>query len=433
MKYKGLYLICILLNLIWAQSLMEERLNQRVGSLQFRNTNIKDVLTVLAKQNALNIVISTEVQGNISISLVNVTVKDVLNAICASEGYHYIIENDVILIKPFEKAAFNEVKSRVFITYHIDAVELLKVVESMLTEKGKAQVYDLVKTDKIELRRSDLLIVSDVENNLERIAAVIKELDVPLKQFLIEVKLVEVLLDENDQVGFDWPKRLSVSTMGADPTTQISTDGEDASSSAAINLSLPFTGFMKLPPQEGGFKWGILTIDQLNFALDLLSQDKNSKIISNPKVTALNNRKAIISAGTTLPIPEVSRGVSGDVITYKYRPIAVRVEVVPKLTPDNKIEMIVHPTIEEVIGYVGDKDYPQPIISVREVETYVSVSPAQTLAIGGLLKESKTSTINKIWLLGDIPLLGKLFQSVTDNKVKTDLIIFITPKFMEVQ
>jgi type IV pilus assembly protein PilQ len=429
MKYI-IYFI-FLVNLIWTQSLMEDRLDQRVGSLQFRNTSIKDVLTVLAKQNALNMVISTEVEGNISMSLVNVTVREVLSAVCASEGLHYIIDNDVILIKPFEKAAFNEVKSRVFKTYYIDAVQLLKIIESMLSIKGKAEIFDLEKTEKIELRRSDLLVVSDVEDNLERIASIIQQLDIPLPQFLIEVKLVEIILDENDQVGFDWPTSIGASITGANPTTsaQTLTNG-DKTSNAYIDLTYPYMGYMQMPPQKDGFKWGILTVDQLRFALDFLAQDKNSKIISSPKVTTLNNKKAVISAGTTLPIPEVSRGVGGDLITYKYKPIDVKVEVIPIISPDNKISLSVHPTIEEVVGYVGEKDYPQPIVSVREVQTTVSVSSDQTLVIGGLLKETKTSTVKKIWLLGDIPLIGKLFQNVVSNKVKTDLLIFITPKIM---
>jgi type IV pilus assembly protein PilQ len=400
-----------------------ERLSQKVYSMEFRDTNIRDLIRLLARQNSLNIVISPEVDSRVSVSLTNVTVEDVLKSVLNSQGYHYLIENDVIMIKSFERQVYGEAKSKLFHLNYLDGVDMMETLLPFLTSKGMIKVLDLVKTDKIEDRRSDVLLVKDIPDNLTVIEGVIKELDIPQLQLQIEVRLVETIIDESEKYGFNWPKSATMTLTGADPTGESDFAPGDANNPG-------YAAYSALPVRQNSVKLGILTADELMVTLDLLARDENSKLISNPKVTTLNNRKAMIRIGTNIPIPQVSRGVGGDLITYEDKAVDVKLEVTPRVEPGNKINLAVHPMIEEIVGYTGPGDYPQPITSIREIQTIVSVLSNETVVLGGMVKDNETTIENKVWLLGDIPLLGELFKSTTSQTQKKDLLIFITPKLI---
>lgn len=402
---------------------LRARLNQKVYSMEFRDTNIRDLIRLLARQNSLNIVISPEVDSRISVSLTDVTVEDVLKTVLNSQGYHYLIENDVIMIKSFERQVYGEAKSKLLHLNYLDAIDMMETLEPFLTSKGTIKVLDLVKTDKVENRRSNVLLLKDIPDNLDVIEELVKELDIPQLQLLIEVRLVETIIGESEKYGFNWPKSGTVTLTGADPTGESNFAPGDANNPG-------YAAYSELPVRENSVKLGILTADELMVTLDLLAKDENSKLISNPKVTTLNNNKAMIRIGTNIPIPQVSRGVGGDLITYEDKAIDVKLEVTPRVEPGNKINLTVHPMIEEIVGYVGPGDYPQPITSIREVQTIVSVISDETVVLGGMVKDNETTIENKVWLLGDIPLLGELFKSTTSEIQKKDLLIFITPKLI---
>jgi len=165
----------------------------------------------------------------------------------------------------------------------------------------------------------------------------------------------------------------------------------------------------------------------------MLSKDNGSRLVSNPKITVLNNHKAVIKIGTMVPVPEISRGIAGDLITYKEKSVNIDLEVIPQIGANNIVTLQIHPKMEEIIGFTGTTDAPQPITSIREVETTISVVTGQTIVIGGLVKETTSKQVEKIWLLGDIPILGYLFQNTVTKIEKTDLLIFITPKIVGYQ
>ena len=422
MKSKIVLILLVLLIMFPANSylqtneILDAKLNQKVSSMEFPNTSISNLLRILAKQNGINIVLGPEIKGNVSVSLRNVTVKDVLNSVLGSLGLHYVVSNNIILVKAFERDVPSEMSFKVYKLKYRDAYDLIKPVTTMLTIKGKAEVFQDVKSEKPEEQRAEILVVSDVEENVEKISMVINEVDVQQSQILIEVRLIETILGENQKLGFDWPTKFSAKLSGA--TLPNSTS------------SSPLLGYTEFPITSESFELGILTVDELSIALDLLEQDTDSKLVSNPKVSTLNKKKAKIRIGTTIPIAEVNRSAAGDIITYKDKDIDVILEVTPRIQPENKISIEVHSQIEEIIGYTGVDDSRQPITSTREVNTSVTVNSTETIIIGGMVKESKQEIINKVWLLGDIPLLGYLFQSKSLEIEKSDLLIFITPKIL---
>ncbi len=421
---KKIIILCFLTFHLLSASGVKEKL-QQIVSPKFNGASITEVLKLFARQNGLNLVVSGDVKGRVSVQLNRVTLADALNSILKSMGYHYVVDNDVLIVKPFNKAMNGERVTRIFQLKYLNAFFLMNTITPLLSKKGK-MVPLLPENGKNEKDlRSNILLVTDLWENIQQINTVVKELDVVQKQILIEVRLIETLVGNQEQYGLNLPKKIGVSVDGAETTAPIS-----ATSSNNSNPRL-LSAWYKLPNGSSTLNLGVLSVNQLTASLDMLAKDNGSRLVSNPRVVVLDNHRAHVKIGTTVPIPEVSRGVGGDLISYREKEVNIDLEVIPQINADNKITLDVHPILEEIIGYTGASDAPQPITSKREVNTTVTVENAQTLVLGGLIKETRTKTTEKIWLLGDIPILGYLFQNTVTKKEKSDLYIFITPRVIQ--
>lgn len=421
-KYlRRLFIYSLLLSSLNAKDI-SEILNQKV-SVSFAGASIPEVLQIFAKQYSLNLVVSDDIIGRITLQLDNVSLEDALNAILKSHGYHYIIEDDVLIVKSFEQDVNGELTTQVFSLDYLDGIFLLATIQPLLSTKGRAEALISEQEEAVADQRSDLLIVTDLWENINEIKQVISSIDVPSAQLQIEVRLVERIVSNEKRVGLKLPTSVGVSVQGAESTAPLS--GNETNVQKSI-----LSAWYQIP-QNGSVTWGVLTVDELRATLEFLATDDNSRLVSNPKVTTLNNKKALIRVGTTVPIQEISRGVGGDVISFREKEVDMNLLVIPRVSDDGKITMQVHPIMEEIIGFTGPSDFPQPITSKREVQTTVTVKDGETVVIGGLLKESNSKNVEKVWLLGDIPLLGKLFRHTTTKKEKSDLLIFITPKILE--
>jgi len=403
---------------------INEKLQQTV-SPKFNNASITDVLKLFARQNGLNLVVSGDVVGRVSVQLSDVTLAEALNSILKSMGYHYVVDNDVIIVKPFNKEMNGERVTRIFQLKYINAFFLMTTVTPLLSSKGKmVPLLPEYGEDEKDLR-SNTLLVRDLWENVKQIESAVKQLDVLQQQVFIEVRLVETLIGTESQYGLNLPKKVSVSMNGAETTAPITTSNSGNASPRLLSA------WYKLANNSNTLNLGVLTVDQLSASLDMLAKDNGSRLVSNPRVVVLNNHRAHVKIGTTVPIPEISRGIGGDLISYREQEVNIDLVVIPQINADNKITLDIHPTLEEIIGYTGSSDAPQPITSKREVNTTVTVENGQTLVLGGLIKETRNKTTEKIWLLGDIPILGYLFQNTITKKEKSDLYIFITPKIIQ--
>ena len=178
---------------------------------------------------------------------------------------------------------------------------------------------------------------------------------------------------------------------------------------------------------------GTLTTSEFSAVLNFLNSNTSTKLISNPRILAMDNEPSDISVGTNFPIPQINRGVGGqgDVVTFTFRDVTIMLRVTPHVTAGEAITMYVNPIIEEVTGQITVSGNTAPITTRREVDTVVKVKNGETIVIGGMIKEREVLTVDKVWLLGDIPLLGHFFQNKSSDKQQTDLVIFITPKIMD--
>lgn len=250
------------------------------------------------------------------------------------------------------------------------------------------------------------LIVTTYLRNFEKLEEIIKILDVMLPQVLIEVKIVEVTLDDDTKFGVEWMWEKSIAAGGK---------SYDNIGTTAFGLA----------DEIFGLKYSILgnTLETLLMALE-----KNTKvnILSTPRILTLDNREAVINISQEVPYLESTQETaSGGVLTsYDFKDVGVILTVTPRINKSETVTLDVNQQINSLIEFTL---FNAPVIAKREATASVTVKDSQTMIIGGIIEDNKTETINKIPILGSIPFIGKLFQRQETKSEKTELMVFITP------
>lgn len=393
-------------------------------TLDMENSPISAVLKLLAVQNNLNIVAGQEVKGNVSLHLRQVSLDEALSAVLLANGYTYSRQGNVLVVVPLEKDYPQQLESRVFELSYVSADYVMASLKSVLTPRGKMDVFskDVRKVEASKQAPATILLVTDLAYNLPRVEKIIAALDRPSKQVSIEVRMVETSLDENSKLGIKWPEEIGASLGDAGPVPTAS--GSGASTPATSGKSFGF-------PINGRPQYGRLSIGQLDWFLNYLVTQTNSKLLSNPKVTTLDNQAARITVATTIPLQTLNRFSAGaevqDIVSFQDKEFGIILDVTPRINDDSLLTLRVVPTVEDIISFTGPANNQRPITSKRSVETQVRMKDGETMVLGGLIKDNEVKTVRKVWLLGDIPLLGMLFRHTTKQKTKTDLLILITP------
>ncbi len=394
-------------------------------TLDVKNAEIGNVLRLMARQSGLNIVASKDVKGVLTVSLAHVTIREALDMVVKANGYDYITDGDVILVKPRDQFKQNELETKVYRLKYIDANNVRSIVSQVLSKQAKIQVFYAnfqpsvkLEEDKAEIpvKRSSVLVVTDSPPNIQKLDAMLTTLDVSPPQIMIEAKLIEISPQNERNIGIDWSK-----TVNAKIFKEI-----------ILPSGTPQRNALEVPFKGGSINYGTLNIEEYDAVLNFLSTNTHTKLVSNPRILASDNQEAHISVGTTFPIPQINRGVGGqgDFVTFEYRDVNISLSVTPHIGDDQTITLFVNPEIEEIIGQVQAGDNSAPITSKRTVQTVVNLKSDETMVIGGLIKENTSEQTDKVWLLGDIPLLGNFFRNTHKTKSQTDLLIFITPRLV---
>ncbi|MCB0832996.1 MAG: secretin and TonB N-terminal domain-containing protein [Bacteroidetes bacterium] len=396
-----------------AQTSDSSAFNQRL-TMNFKDADLLSILRLLARQNQLNLVANNDVKGRVTVHFNDVTLAEALETILKSNGFDYYIERDIIYVKPVETERSARMITRIFELHYTDAFDMKSAVQSMLSKRGRVEAFSRSQDGTIEQKRSTMMLVCDTESNVATVDSLVHRLDVALDQVMIEVRMYEVTFDNTSDVGVGLP-------------TAITGKINDARNPDDPGAATDYTAIIPLEDKLQNIVMGKLSIERLMFSLNFLKTETNSKLVSNPKILTIDNRKAEISVGTTIPIRTISRSAAGDIIAFTDKNVDVKVSVTPRIHPDSTMTLLIEPLIEDIVGYVGDENNRQPIISTRKARTQVVIKNNESVVIGGLLKESEVDVTFKVWLLSDIPLLGRLFTRKTKEKKKTDLLIFLTP------
>jgi len=235
----------------------------------------------------------------------------------------------------------------------------------------------------------------------------LKEMDKPLPQVSIEARFIETRLTKDEAMGIDWSMRLRM---------------------AGVTTPLPFIPAMH---------WEEMTIATLSPAeltalLEILQREGRSRLLSNPHVATLENQPAVITVGTTVPIRQVmiEPATGREIVTYVERYIPISLKVTPRISEDKYITMTITPSVEEIVEWRGPPGEERPVTSKREATTQITVRDGETITIGGLIKEDRIRTTGKIPILGDIPILSRLFRYDKIERKRSELLILITPHIL---
>ncbi len=393
-------------------------------SLNFDDTPISTVLKMVAGQNGLNMVVSSAVDGNISINLADVTLKAALDAILLPNGYNYYINDDIIIVKELDRQVYGELTPQTYNLTYIDATQAAAAIKPILSPNGQVILLspESQSGQSAESPPSSRVVVVDYPGVHDVIAQLLTQIDRRRRQVSVEVKLIETNLTDDEKLGIDWPKSVEASITGVRSPSQ-TLYGADASEAGIM------------PLETGDWQLGYLSVHQLNVVMNYLQQRSNTKLLSNPRLTTMDNETAEIKIETVIPIQTINRFSEGaviqDVVTFQDEAVGISLKVTPRINGDSAITMNVTPVVEEIIGYVGSVENKKPITSQRTITTTVTVRNNETLVLGGLLKENRLETKDKIFLLGSIPILGGLFTNKSVEDQTTDLLIMITPQIID--
>ena len=407
-------------------------------TLDFKDADITNVLRILSYKSGMNIVAGKDVSGPITIRLTDVPWEKALEVILRTYGYTYEREANIIRVTTTESLEKEELITEVFSLNYANAENVPKAIEEMLSNRGS------VKHDE----RANLVIVTDIATNIYKIRQVIEKIDRRTQQVNIEAKIIETTLDKDDKLGINWTTQVTASgasrpiTMpfnrkraGGNWYPQGDTSGA-AGTSVGVFPPSPGTAFPLALPKN--FAFGTLDFTSFQAVLEVLKSRTDTKIISNPRITTLDNKEAKITVATTYNIPTYERNESTgayEITGYEEKELGIVLSVTPQINPEGYIVVQVDPEVSSFSTWdtftTSGGTIQAPRYTVRKASTQVMVRNGETIAIGGLIKETTTDVVVKVPILGDIPLLSLLFKKKEKTIDTTDLLFFITVNIVE--
>lgn len=393
--------------------------DQDTISVDFADTTARAILRNVADIFGLNLAIPDGVVGNISLKLANVTWRQVFDLVLEPIGYVRVEDGNIVKIKSRDEVMTEPVDTRVFIIDHGSAEELKESIASLVDENvgGDVQVE----------KRANALIVSERPSRLNRIYAIIKELDKPEPQVMIESKFVRTTNTNALKLGFSYSDSLTSGVK--DPQRAVERKNNYVrNNKAQVALDNDDTERKTLFTDTA-----IFSLPAFQATLNMLQTDNKTRIINNPTVVTLNNKPALISVGTRTPVPNYTyseeRGTY-EVTGFTYLDTGTILNVEPHVNTAGFITMTIKPEVSkkgESIKFSTNAEIPE-IESVR-TESVVTLKDGFTVAIGGLIQNEGQKQSRRVPLLGHIPVLGDLFFRGRDNKLFSDsILIFITAR-----
>lgn len=405
------------------------------NELEAVDVDIRNLLTNIALANNLNIVISDEVQGNVSVKLSNINAQDMIKIIAENNNYTYQFKDNVIYISKGDKDIN-------LYTVQINYLELDKIAQTinlMLTGNLTDKIDDKDKKTAI----NNKVMIDESENTIsfygtlkqyEQIKNFLQEQDKPQKQVSLEAKVTAIQKDAAKDLGVSW----EWSKLPQSPEHEITYDtvkhtviNEDGSKEEITDY---------LPVDEVTRKWnddenipGVIRFGkgvdgypyEFYYAakIDALISDGKANILARPNITTIQGKEAVINIGSEVPVPTVSTTNSTTTTSIKYREAGIILKCTPRVNEDGIITVKVHTEVSSPM-YVEDmKAYR---FQKRSADTIVRLKDGQTMVIGGLIGSDEAKQMSKIPFLGDIPILGNLFKHIQKSKSDTEVMIFLT-------
>ena len=456
--------------------LREPTLEERVYSgeplsMEFQDVEIRSVLDILAQFTEMNIVASDSVAGNITLRLINVPWDQALDIILKSKNLGKRENGNVILVAPSTELAEQEareleaqqavqsyapLRTEYIRLSYAKAQDVLTLISqgsgssgssgiggtSGLTNRGNDNNTLLSDRGTVTIdKRTNTLIVKDVANSIENIRTLISKIDIPVRQVMIEARIVSATDSFSKEIGVRWgilsngaANNRSLLVGGSDQTlwdlkdfdVETTTVNGQTVSYPSYDISRPDNLNVDLGVDNpaGSIAFGLLSLSDVMLDLELsaLQADNRGEVISTPKVLTADKQTAKVSSGTQIPYQEAS---ASGATTTSFREAALSLEATPNITPDGKIGL-------QLLITNGTPLFTNGIVAINEdsISTNVIVEDGQTVVLGGVFRNRTNNNVDKVPFLGDLPYIGRAFRRDVRNNNKEELLIFVTPKLI---
>ncbi|MGZ9665979.1 type IV pilus secretin PilQ [Pseudomonas sp. GNP014] len=415
--------------------------NSYVGeklSLNFQDIDVRSVLQLIADFTNLNLVASDTVQGGITLRLQNVPWDQALDLVLKTKGLDKRKIGNVLLVAPADEIAARErqelesqkqiaelapLRRELLQVNYAKAADIAKLFQSVTSAEAKVDERGSITVDE----RTNNIIAYQTQDRLDELRRIVAQLDIPVRQVMIEARIVEANVDYDKSLGVRWGGSIqnkgnwNTSGVSNGNSTTIGTPGSTSTNSPFVDMGTV--------GNTSGIGIAFIT-DNVLLDLELTAMEKtgNGEIVSQPKVVTSDKETAKILKGTEIPYQEAS---SSGATSVSFKEASLSLEVTPQITPDNRIIMEVKVTKDEP-DYLN-KVQDVPPIKKNEVNAKVLVNDGETIVIGGVFSNTQSKVVDKVPFLGDVPYLGRLFRRDVVSEKKSELLVFLTPRIMNNQ
>ncbi len=389
-------------------------------SIDFRDMPIDDVIRIMAEQADVDIVKSPKVIGNVTATLTGVPLEEALDNILASHGYGYVTGRNMIRIAPVEDITekAERLANKIYHITYADVEQVEKALKKFVSKRGSLSA---------SLATSHI-IVTDTESNIKAIDTFIDEIDRITPQILVEVRIYDITSTDTLDLGVEW-------NAGQRTTFTGGVAGDLGTNPTGGEISPFSTGLFSNPTAltesaaAGLLRFGWLTSNvDIDVVLKAQQEIVEARLLANPRILVLDNEKALFDIVREEPYEERTISPDGStIITVKFKDVGVKLEVTPHVTRDGMIRLHIVPEFNIFVRRLSIAQSTVPIVDTRKVDTITLVKSGHTVVLGGMRKKEISAQVNKIPLLGDLPLIGGLFRFEGESTAVSELVVFITP------
>ena len=399
---------------------------QKTVSIDVSDVPIEMVIRQLAEQVNVDFIISPKVTGNVTVTLTDVSVEEALQSILDVHGCSFIKGKNVVKILSREEIPeiTDRLVTQTFEIIYADVEQVVDALQKFLSNQGKVSY----------IKGTSYLIITDTEPKIK----LIEKIDRITPQVLVEVRIYDITSKDNLDLGIDWyaSRRTNFSSNNfSDSDITVSKNGTDTYLNSNTDPAVIGT-FSGGTNKTADATMGYLRLGILNKHLDIDAQLRaekeniEAKLLANPRIRVIDNQKAIFEIVTENPYVERTINGSNITETVKFKPVGTRREVTPQVARDGKIRLHILPEFGIVVGSVQVSTSTVPIVDTRKVDTTALVNDGEAVVLGGLRKKDTTKQVNKVPLLGDLPILGNLFRFEGETTTVAELVVFITPRII---
>ena len=465
------------------------------ATFNFQDVPVRTVLQLIAEESNLNIVAADSVQGNVTLRLINVPWDQALDIVLRAKSLSKRQDGGVVWVAPQKELADyeqTEQDARIAIEQRVPTVaEYIPIsygsaedIAKLLTEDAKSgsgggsgasrdRGFMSPRGTVTFDRRTNTLLVNDIPKKVDEIKTLVALLDRPVDQVLIEARIViateSFARDLGARLGLNGAKQgdsslityggnlestnatnnsivstnasnaateaaylaaLAALPVGTDPSTVAAPQFKTPTITRGLNVNLP------VPNASGGLAFTILNGGHLlDLELTAMQTEGRGEVISNPRVITSNQKEAVIQQGEEVGYVTQTPSTAGGVPTpnVQFKEVLLELKVTPTITSDNRVYMSLGVKKDEITGFVNTSIGSVPQIAKRNISTAVLVDSGQTVVVGGVYEFKSQEDVNKVPFLGDLPFLGNLFRSKNKSTTKAELLIFVTPKILQVR